>query len=275
MLTLMEMLHRAFLFFGGVPRTLLFDRMKTVVASSDQEGGAVFNAEFLHFCQHYGFRPQACHPFRPQTKGKVERTISYLRSGFFYGRTFHDLDDLESQSQSWLQEVANCRVHGATGEIPLERWGNTEKSLLQAMPSAPYCSSRTLQRRSSRDGFLSWGANLYSVPEGFHHSILQVRATVTHLEILEGGSGQLVARHLLSHQRGERIVDPSHGRSRTKGETAMAASRRQQQPALPSPEEENSSPEEDVPSPVILIHRAWESVRVEKRPLAFYDRPWR
>jgi len=45
----------------------------------------------------------------------------------FYGRTFHDLDDLEGQSQSWLQEVANCRIHGTTGEIPLERWGNTER----------------------------------------------------------------------------------------------------------------------------------------------------
>jgi len=196
----------------------------------------------------------------------VERTISDLRSGFFYSRTFRDLADLEGQSRSWLQEVANRRIRGTTHEIPAERWGNSEKNLLQAMPVAPYCSAGTLVRRSSRDGFLSWGANLYSVPEGFHHALLEVRTTVTHLEILEGGSGQLVARHLLSRQRGERIVDPSHSRARTTGEAVTAASQRQ--PPLPSQEE-------DDPSPAIIPHRAWESVQVQKRPLDFYDRSWR
>jgi transposase len=83
-------LHQVFLYFGGVPRTLLFDRMHTVVAGSAEDGRAVFNAELLRFAVHYGFQPVACRPYRAKTKGRVERAVSYLRRNFFYAREFRD-----------------------------------------------------------------------------------------------------------------------------------------------------------------------------------------
>ena len=85
-----EGLEGAFTFFGGVPHELLFDQMKAVVIKDERaEGGRLTeNAEFLRFANHHGFRIRACRPYRARTKGKVERPVSYVRSSFFYGRTF-------------------------------------------------------------------------------------------------------------------------------------------------------------------------------------------
>ena len=78
---LFEGLESAFDRFGGVPRELLFDQMRTVVVSDDRSsgGGLVLNAEFLRFAAHWGFVPRSCRPYRAQTKGKVERPIRYVR----------------------------------------------------------------------------------------------------------------------------------------------------------------------------------------------------
>ncbi len=86
--TLQLGLEQAFAFFGGVPRELLFDQMRSVILRDLRPGGGrlIENAEFLRFCSHWSFRARACRPYRAQTKGKVERPIRYLRASFVYGR---------------------------------------------------------------------------------------------------------------------------------------------------------------------------------------------
>lgn len=96
-LTVLAGLHEAFIAFGGVPRGALFDRLKTAVSGQQSGGEPIFNAEMLRFAAHYGFQPLACRPYRAKTKGRVERAVSYLRKGFFYGRSFRDLEDLNEQ----------------------------------------------------------------------------------------------------------------------------------------------------------------------------------
>ena len=59
---------------------------------------------------HYGFQPRACRPYRPKTKGKVERPFRYIREDFFLGGSFRNLDDLNAQLRHWLDTVANPRM---------------------------------------------------------------------------------------------------------------------------------------------------------------------
>ncbi|MBK6781247.1 MAG: transposase family protein [Gemmatimonadetes bacterium] len=68
--------------WGGVPRHLLFDQMRSVLTRDDRlaGGGLLTNPECQRFAQHYGFRLRVCRPYRAQTKGKVERPIRYLRA---------------------------------------------------------------------------------------------------------------------------------------------------------------------------------------------------
>jgi transposase len=135
-------LEAAFAFFGGVPKELLFDQMASVITADlrDQGERLVENAEFLRFAHHWGFRIRACRPYRARTKGKVERTVRYLRGSFLYGREFLGDADLADQLQHWLDRVANVRIHGTTGERPQERFLRDEKHLLLPLASRPYRS---------------------------------------------------------------------------------------------------------------------------------------
>lgn len=138
---LFEGLDEAFGYFGGVPRELLFDQMKAVVLSDRRsEGGRITeNAEFLRFAHHWGFRVRACRPYRAKTKGKVERPVSYVRKSFFYGREFTSDSDLNAQALSWLNQVANPRVHGTLKERPIDRF-ELERGELGPLALRPYRS---------------------------------------------------------------------------------------------------------------------------------------
>lgn len=142
MRTLITGLEDAFTFFGGVPRELLFDQMKTVITKDLRlEGGAlVRNAEFRRFANHWGLTPRAYRPYRAQTKGKVERPVRYVRSNFVYGREFLNDADLDHQRGLWLERVANVRVHRTTRERPTIRFERDERLLLQPTASRPYYS---------------------------------------------------------------------------------------------------------------------------------------
>ncbi len=73
---------------GGAPHEILYDRMKTVVIGEDADGLVVYNRALVDLARHYGFQPRACRPYRPKTKGKVERPFRYIREDFFLGGSF-------------------------------------------------------------------------------------------------------------------------------------------------------------------------------------------
>jgi hypothetical protein len=98
------------------------------------------NPEFLRFAAHWGFRIRACRPYRAQTKGKVERPIRYVRQSFLYGRAFAGDADLNAQALGWLDQVANPRVHGTTGDVPRERFEREERAVLGPLAARPYHS---------------------------------------------------------------------------------------------------------------------------------------
>ena len=154
--TLIEAHENAFLAFGGTPREVLYDNMRTVVLERHGYGRGRhrFHPGFLDFARHCGFRPRLCAPYRAQTKGKVERFIRYLRHSFYVplaSRLAQEglIVDRETANLTvgrWLREVANVRVHGTTGEIPAERL-EIERVQLQPVPT-PYGgrSVRSLQK---------------------------------------------------------------------------------------------------------------------------------
>ena len=73
-------------------------------------------------------------------KGKVERPVSYVRSNFVYGREFLGDADLAAQAERWLEQSANIRVHGTTGEVPQVRLERDERAVLLPLAPHPYRS---------------------------------------------------------------------------------------------------------------------------------------
>jgi transposase len=140
--TLLGCHEPAFYYFGGIPREVLYDDMRTVVSSRNFYGPARhrYNPAFLDFARHHGFVPRLCRAYRAKTKGKVERFIRYLRASFYVPLASQlspdglkvDAETANARVGSWLREVANARVHATTGEIPLLRL-EYERERLQAL----------------------------------------------------------------------------------------------------------------------------------------------
>jgi len=175
--TLLGCHERAFYFFGGVPREVLYDNMRTVVSERDYYGPGLhrYNRTFLDFAHHYGFLPRLCQPYRPKTKGKVERFIGYLRRSFYVPLASQlspeglkiDRDMANARVGTWLREIANARVHATTGEVPLVRL-ELERERLQPMPAPwPGLLEPTRAKVSA------------PLPKGYQHSLRVYEELIT------------------------------------------------------------------------------------------------
>jgi transposase len=154
---------RAFRYFGGVPREILYDNMKHVVTGKDEQGRPVFNNEFLHFAHHYGFQPKAAPPYSPWVKGKVERPIDYLRQRFWRGYAFDSTEKANRDLLPWLDQTGNRRIHGTHHRPVYERWQEELPHLLP-LPVSEYDTSVKVFRKVYRDCQISYNGNRYVAP---------------------------------------------------------------------------------------------------------------
>ena len=130
-----------------------------------------------------------------------------MREDFFLARSFRDLDDLNAQFAQWLDQVANRRLHGTTGRIVAEHF-TEERPSLKPLPAGPFNAVLRLERRISRDGMVSIGGNLYSVPDGTRRRPVEVQLTAAEVNILE--EGRLIAAHPVLDGRGKRRIAEGH-----------------------------------------------------------------
>ena len=152
----------AFRYFGGFTDTILYDNTKQIVLERKIPASeSRFNPKFRDFAEYYGIVIRLCFPNRAQTKGKIESTIKYLRHNFWNGRSFESLDDMNAQCLSWLNSV-NMKVHGTTHEIPRERLMKEKLNPIDSVPA--YFTRKEETRKVSRDCYVSWNGNRYSVP---------------------------------------------------------------------------------------------------------------
>jgi transposase len=202
----------AFDSFGGVPEQILYDRMKTAVlgeieAPDQPTQGIAYNPKLLSLASHYGFLPRACKPYRAKTKGKVERPFRYVREDFFLARSFRNLEDLNIQFTQWLDQLANRRRHATTQRVVAEHFAE-ERPHLKPLPAGPFNSVLALERRVTRDGMVSVGGNLYSVPDCTRRRTVEVQITAGTVTILEDGIA--VASHPALEGRGQRRIATGH-----------------------------------------------------------------
>ena len=106
---------------AALPRELLLDNAKALVDDHDAQTREVaFNDRFHAFCRYWGVMPRACAPYRARTKGKDERGVGYVKRNAIAGHRFASLEALHAHLARWMREVADVRVHGTTGEPPID-----------------------------------------------------------------------------------------------------------------------------------------------------------
>jgi transposase len=206
--TLIQCHINAFQYFGGYAHEILYDNMKQIVLkrglkSSDSD----WNPKFEDFFTHYGFVPRLCRPYRPQTKGKIENTVGFVKRDFFIGGKFGSFSDLNSQLQAWLSRV-NTTVHGTTREIPQDRFEEESLHLQHIDQAPPYHNVREETRKISGDAYISYLGNRYSVPYRFAGRTSILRISDTSFTIIVGS--EVVCTHEILPGRGRVSRNKDH-----------------------------------------------------------------
>ncbi|MFN7145714.1 MAG: IS21 family transposase [Myxococcota bacterium] len=205
----LEGIEAAFQHFGGTPVELLVDNARALVSHHDAATREVtFNETFRRFCEHWAVRPRACAPYRAPTKGKDERAVQYVGRNTIAGRTFRSWDDLNAHLVRWSRETADVRIHGTTGDRPIDRFERAERPVLKPLRAAPFLRARELFRTVHTDGCVEVDTNHYSVPWRLIGKRVVVQILDGKMSVLRGDT--LVACHDARSPSRARIIDRTH-----------------------------------------------------------------
>lgn len=246
----------SFDYFGGYTKTILYDNTKNVVLkralkSSDSQ----WNPLFRDFFTHYDFTPRLCKPGieGAKTKGKVERMVQHVRKDFFLGLDFDSLPTLNSLALTWCDDV-NAKVHGTTREVPFDRLKLENLRPLNSV--TPYQIAQTEFRKITRDCFVSYQSNKYSVP--WRHAGRNCRFIIKNgrLDVLV--DDEVVATH--------EVVPGAHRCIKLKEHFEGLYK------AILVENRERHLDRLERSAPVSLLSRQTPDVDVERRDLGFYER---
>lgn len=197
----------AFAFFGGVPRRLLYDNLKSAVA--ERQGDAVrFNSRLLELAAHYGVAVRAAAPARGNEKGRVERSIRYVRDSFFAAREFTGLEQLNNEARSWSTQIADQRPWPQQRDKKVIEAFADEAASLRKLPDNPFEAQARVDAKVGRTPYVRFDLNDYSVPHTLVRRSVEVLATVERVRVLDGVD--VVADHARSYDKGQQIEDPTH-----------------------------------------------------------------
>jgi len=199
--------QRAFDFFGGVPRTIWYDRMSQAVKKALPGHRPEEQEAFIAFRSHYLFESRFCNPREAHEKGLVENLVGYARRNYMVPvpevESFQELNDL--LRQRCLTE-AKRRLRGETQTIG-ELWERERPNLL-TLPAHPFPCCRTVSVRPNRLSMVTFQTNRYSVPVEHAGGVLLLRSFVDRVEITDGI--KVVAVHERSYGREQDILDVFH-----------------------------------------------------------------
>lgn len=199
---------------GGVPEECVFDQTKMVVIA-ERYRELTLNERFAQCAAAAGFGIHACRGYDPESKGKVEAGVKYVKRDCLYGETFADEVDLRGHVRQWLDEVANVRTHGTTARMPHEHFIAEEYAHLRGY-QPPVDLAPTLagaaRRKVDKTGLISWRANKYTVPMRYQRGVVDVGEDGDELAIIDPHSGELVARHPLATGKGQLVRNVRHYR---------------------------------------------------------------
>ena len=152
--------------------------MKTVVKKITKN--KEYNAKFMDFASFYGFKVIAHRPYHPETKGKVERIVPFVRKNLLYGQEYDSLFEIDQAKNLWLTE-ANRRLHSVLKEIPEERFKEEQEFLLPLTKLYPvhYLDSRKVRE----DGKIVYNNRCYSLPLFFKGKTVNIERTDDLLKI--------------------------------------------------------------------------------------------
>lgn len=193
----------AFQFFGGAPKRITPDNLKTGIIKADLYDPK-FNQGYEELAHHYGIIIDPARRGKPRDKARIERIIPYVRDSFWSGRDFSSFEEINPQAVQWCLKVAGKRNHGTTHQQPLTLFHLAEEKELRPLPAVPFEIVTWHQAKVALDCHIQVAKTLYSVPYQYVGKRVDVKLGSKIVEVyLEF---KLIKTHLRG-ERGRRVTD--------------------------------------------------------------------
>lgn len=208
---------KAFEFYGGRPREIVYDQDK-ILAVSENQGDIVYTEGFQNYINEIRFDVFLCRGADPESKGKVENVVKYAKHGFAEHRILHDIESFNEECIAWLKRTGNAEEHGTTKKIPAEVFA-LEKEYLLPVPNYSFTTAdESITYQVRKDNIVLYKGNRYRVPKGTYCPGKKVYMIVADdmISITDCLTGEIYATHPLCHEKGMLIGHKRNYRDKSK-----------------------------------------------------------
>lgn len=201
--------HKAFLFFNGVPKTIVYDQDRTMFIK-ENFGDIIKTDLFQKYVNTMNFKVHLCRAYDPQSKGKIEAVVKYVKNNFAKNRVFTNIDDFNSLCFEWLNRTGNGKEHSTIKKVPAEMF-LLEKDHLQ--PVLPFLfdqqeTNNILQYSLSKDNTVTYKSNRYQLPKGTYSNKCKEIGVVCeniHISFLNLETKEIIKTYEISKEKGKLI----------------------------------------------------------------------
>ncbi len=206
--------EKSFEYFKGTPDEVVYDQDKVFV-SDENKGDIILTDKFRAYTREMDFSLHFCRKADPQSKGKVENVVKYVKQNFLYNRTYYNIETLNDDAMGWLGRTANALPHSFTKKVPFSEW-NLELPFLKPYKAHVH-KVLPVSYSVRKDNTISYRSNLYSLPLGTYKgrgSIASVYIEQDRLTIF-ASDGTELCKHEIAVGQGIKIINTDHKRDKT------------------------------------------------------------
>lgn len=202
----------AFEFFRGIPREIVYDQ-DTVFIHRENIGDYILTDIFDRYRLSRPFRIYFCRPGDPESKGKVENVIKYVKQNFLYNRTYTNLDTLNQEALAWLNRTGNMMKHNTTCKVPYSVWCEEQKYLLPWHPL--FMAQKEKGHKVIKTNVIKYRGNTYCLPLGtYKNDDTMVYVTESDNQLIIRDENQkTIITHLIPEGKGQTVINASSRRN--------------------------------------------------------------
>jgi transposase len=214
--------QKAFEYFEGQPINIIYDQDRVFIVEENM-GDLVLTQDFKSFATNSEFTTIFCRKSDPESKGKIENVVKYVKNNFCLGRVFTTLEQLNQSGLDWLNRTANAKVHQGTKKIPHQEWIIEKEHLKPANLDYVAKQKELPLYKVRKDNTIHYKSNFYTLPMGTYKN----QDSWVYLEEKEGQiilfdkEKSILTSHFLSIEKGTTVRNTDHRRDKSQSLTAL------------------------------------------------------